>query len=305
MGYSRWNPSDWKSYTRSTTAGRSRSEVFARRGIKAAFDPKKIKMRESRDSEANPASNAIIVAFDETGSMGAIPDAFVREGLGVMVNEILDRQPVTDPHVMIMGFGDAWCDSAPLQVTQFEPDIRIAEQLKDIYLEGGGGGNRFESYNLPWYFAARRTSIDCFEKRGRKGYLFTMGDEPSAPKLLASQVREVFGDNIERDLDTRDVLAMASRKYEIFHIVIEEGWYWQNDPDSVQEQWRDLLGERVIFLSDYRRLAETIVSVMQVNEGLDTGEVVASWSGATAMVVKDALRDLTASRASETGIMHF
>ena len=39
--------------------------------------------------------------------------------------------PVADPHMMIMGVGDAWCDRAPLQVTQFEPDIRIAEQLTD------------------------------------------------------------------------------------------------------------------------------------------------------------------------------
>ena len=120
MGYSRWNPDDWKRYARSTT-GRSRSQVFSRRSIAKAFDPRYIKLRESRDSNLNPESNAIIVAFDETGSMGAIPDAFVREGLGTMVTEILDRKPVTDPHLMIMGVGDAWSDQAPLQVTQFEP----------------------------------------------------------------------------------------------------------------------------------------------------------------------------------------
>jgi hypothetical protein len=123
--------------------------------------------------------------------MGDIPDAFVREGLGTLINEILVRKPASDPQVMIMGFGDAWTDQAPLQATQFEPDIRIAEQLKDIYLEGGGGGNGFESYSLPWYFAARKTAIDCFVKRAKKGYLFTVGDEPPPPVLLAEHVRSV------------------------------------------------------------------------------------------------------------------
>jgi hypothetical protein len=305
MGYARWNPSDWTHYTRSTTAGRSRAEVFGRRSIREDFDPRLIATRESRDSDLNPESNAIIVAFDETGSMGAIPDAFVRDGLGTLVGEILQRRPVSDPHVMIMGFGDAWCDLAPLQVTQFEPDIRIAEQLKDIYLEGGGGGNRYESYNLPWYFAACKTSIDCYEKRARKGYLFTVGDEPPAPRLLARHVREVLGDRLERDLDTRDVLAMASRMYEVFHVVIEEGSYFRGDPDRVREQWRHLLGERVLFLSDYRRLAETIVSAIEVNEGRDGHEVAASWSGDTALVVADAVRSLTRRSAAKDGIVRF
>ncbi|MEE4378151.1 MAG: hypothetical protein V2J55_11670 [Candidatus Competibacteraceae bacterium] len=289
MGNARWNPSDWKNYTRSNTTGRSRAAVFSRSTIREDFDPRRIQVRESRDSGANPASNAVIVAFDETGSMGAIPDAFVREGLGVMVSEILDRKPVTDPHVMIMGFGDAWCDRAPLQATQFEPDIRIAEQLKDIYLEGGGGGNGYESYNLPWYFAAQKTSIDCFEKRGKKGYLFTVGDEPPPPVLLASHVRQVFGDSIERDLDSRDVLAMAERIYEVFHIVIEEGSFYRSRPELVKEQWRELLDERVIFLSDYRRLAETIVSTMEINEGRDSRAVTESWSNDIALVVANAV----------------
>ena len=71
MGYARWNPSDWADYTRSTIAGRSRAEVFARRSVREDFDPRRIALRESRDSDPNPQSNAIIVAFDETEARGA------------------------------------------------------------------------------------------------------------------------------------------------------------------------------------------------------------------------------------------
>jgi hypothetical protein len=206
---------------------------------------------------------------------------------------------------MIMGFGDAWCDRAPLQVTQFEPDIRIAEQLKDIFLEGGGGGNGYESYNLPWYFAARKTRIDCYKKRGNKGYLFTVGDEPPPPVLTADHARQVGGEVIERDLDSRDVLAMASRQYHVFHIVIEEGSFFRHSPALVRDSWRELLGERVIFLADYRRLAETIVSAIEINEGRDSRAVAASWSGDTALVVANAVRGLRAVPKAPSGMVRF
>ena len=75
---------------------------------------------------------------------------------------------VTDPQFLCAAIGDSKSDKTPLQVTQFESDIRIIRQLTDLYLEGGGGGNYGESYHLLWYFAAYRTAADCFEKRGKK-----------------------------------------------------------------------------------------------------------------------------------------
>ena len=158
MGTARWDPADWKAYA-GATKGRSTSAIFGRRALHDALDPRRIPLRESRDSAKNPRSTAIICALDVTGSMGMIADALARQGLGTLVEEILRRKPVSDPHVMCMGVGDATCDQAPLQVTQFEADIRIAEQLQELWLEKGGGGNCFESYDLPWYFAAMHLSL--------------------------------------------------------------------------------------------------------------------------------------------------
>lgn len=292
MGYARWDHDDWSDYA-AGQAGRRREEVFSRRSLDPEFDPLNIRLRESRDSAQNPESNAIIVAFDETGSMGGIPDAFVRAGLGTMVQALLDRRPVSDPHVMVMGFGDAWCDRAPLQVTQFEADLRIADQLARLYLEGGGGGNRYESYNLPWYFAARRTVIDCYEKRGKKGYLFTIGDEPPPPKLLAAHVREFLGEDLRRDLDNAELLRAAGRLYEIFHVVVEQGSHYRSFPDEVATGWERLLGQRVLYLADYTQLAEVIVAAIEVNEGRDPDAVAASWADAAGTVAR-ALRRLPA-----------
>jgi hypothetical protein len=300
MGTARWDPDSWTTYAHSTV-GRSTAGIFSRREIHPDLDPALIKLRESRDSAANPASNAIIVGLDVTGSMGMIADALARRGLGVLMEELLARKPVSDPHLMAMGVGDAWCDQAPLQVTQFEADIRIAEQLEKIWLEHGGGGNSFESYNLPWYFAATRTAIDCFEKRGRKGYLFTVGDEQPPPALMAAHVQRVMGSGPQSGISTRDLLAMVSRTYKVFHVVVEEGSHARAHLPQVLEEWTDLLGQHVLRLADHTKLAEVIVSAIQVSEGVDPDTVARSWSGSTAMVVKRAVGGLVPTAGTSSG----
>lgn len=294
MGGVRWNEDDWKRAS-AATRGKRTDEIFTSAGMHPALNPYGVN-RESRDSPANPASNAIIIGLDVTGSMGIIADAMAREGLGTLVEEILKRKPVSDPHVMACGIGDSYHDDAPLQVTQFEADIRIADQLKMIWLEKGGGGNSHEGYHLPWYFAAQHTQIDCFEKRNRKGYLFTVGDEEPPRELLAAHAQAIFGDSLQRDLSVHELLTLVSRTYHVFHVVVEEGSHARHHLPAVLDKWHGLLGQRVLRLKDYRRLAEVVVSAIEVNEGRDPDAVAQSWSGDTAMVVAHALRSRPASR---------
>lgn len=293
MGSARWSPDDWAGYT-TTTKGKDRATVFASRHLSADLDPSKIAVRESVDSPANPNSTPIIVALDVTGSMGEIPHQLIQGNLGTLMEELLARRPVADPHLMFMGVGDVVCDRAPLQATQFEADIRIAEQLRAIYLEGGGGGNACESYQLPWYFAATKTSIDSVAKRGKKGYLFTLGDEEPPAALTADQIKKVFGSKAGRDYTSEELLAMAERNYHVFHIIVEQGSHYRHSGEAVRRKWTKLLGQRAIGLSDYTKLAEVIVATIQANEGVDHASVVGSWSGDTSLVVAHAIKGLAA-----------
>jgi len=304
MGTARWDATDWSAYAASTTH-KTTDAVFTARTIDPDLNPLGVALRESRDSELNPASTAIIVGLDVTGSMGMIADTLARQGLGTMVEEILARQPVTDPHILIAGIGDVLYDQAPLQVTQFEADIRIARQLEKLWLEKGGGGNACESYTLPWYFAALHTALDCFEKRGKKGYLFTVGDEEPPADLPAEAIARFLGDTVSRDFDSGELLTLVSRQYHVFHVIVEEGSHARHDPHGVRRRWTDLLGQRVIGLSDHHKLAEVIVSAIEVNEGRDRDRVVKSWSGKTAAVVRRAVGALQPAPARNTGVIRF
>ena len=177
-------------------------------------------------------------------------------------------------------------------MSQFEADNRIVEQLTQIYIEHGGGGNDFESYNLPWYFAARHTEHDSILKRGKRGYLFTVGDECAPKDLTIDQLEKVIGDKPEQTITTKEMLAEAQRKYDVFHIIIEEGEFAKRELRQVKQTWGNLLGQHVISLSDHKKLAETIVGTLLMVEGQTIDKVKTAFGS----VVLNAVKHLPASR---------
>lgn len=310
MGSGRWSDSDWKDYAAvNSYSSKSVKEIYTKTGMDAALNPFGVKIRESRDSKDNPNSNALILGLDVTGSMQSVLDYMAKEGLPKLASEIYIRKPVSDPHILCLGLGDAEAgDRAPLQATQFEADIRIADQLAKLWLESGGGGNQYESYALAWYFAAKHTSIDCFEKRGKKGYLFTIGDEDPTPYLRTEDIERVLGYKPQGDssghIQMADLLTEASRRWEIFHVIVEEGSHARSNRDQVFSKWNKVLGQRALHLSDHTKLAEVIISAIQITEGASHADVVKSWDGTTAIVVGRATEALTKNpRASGAGLV--
>jgi hypothetical protein len=297
MGTTRHSSADWVAMT-ATIHAKPREEIFFRDTIHADLDPRNFEIRESRDSDANPQSTPIILAGDVTGSMGRIAEILIRKGIGTTFEEILERAKtghmVSDPHVLVMGIGDALSDRAPIQATEFEADGTVlAKQLANIYLEGNGGSNNTESYDFAWYFAANRTSTDCFEKRNRKGYLFTIGDEEAPRGLTREEIQKFTGDGVQRDFTAQELLDAAEQYYHVFHIIIAQGNYARRSLNTVKASWAAMLGQRTILLEDYNNLAEVVVSTIQVNEGMDPNSVAGTWSGDTSLVVSKAVGSLT------------
>ena len=307
MGGSSFDPGAWASFSSSRVAGKSTAAVFTSRSLKESLDPKLMKnmLRESCDDAVCPNSTAIMIGLDVTGSMHIIPDYMVRTGFPKLFEEIYNRKPVTDPHIAFLGIGDVEWDGSPVQISQFEAGMRLADQLVDMYLEGGGGGNSYESYVFAWYLAAMHTKIDCFEKRSKKGYLFTVGDEMPTPRLLPEHIKGVLGIGPETALTAQQLLDMASRNYHVFHVIIEQGNHARYHLPAVTEAWRDLLGQRALNLSDYTKLSEVIVSAIQVVEGDTVDKVAMSWSGDTSLVVRKAINDLTPAASTSGGVVRF
>lgn len=306
MGSGSWDSSKWQTFAQTNVQGKSTSQVFTSRGINEALDPRKFTngIRESVDSPDNPLSTPVAIFTDCTGSMGMLAHTVVKK-FDVVCEELLARRPVTDVHLMTGVVGDAYSDQAPFQATQFEADIRIAEQTAKLYLEGNGGGNGGESYALAWLFAAMQTATDSFDKRKKKGYLFTVGDEPvhgvegsnqgQRYGVTKEQADRFLGLKIERDLTADECLALAQARWNVFHIVVGNGSSYGY---GIEKTFGKLMPDNMLKLSDIELLPETVVSVIEFNEGKDAQTVAASWSGSTSIVVANALKSLAARDAA-------
>ncbi len=229
------------------------------------MDPKGV-LRESRDSAEHPESTAIAVLLDVTGSMRNSPRVMQKK-LCELMALLLRKGYVTDPQILVGAIGDATCDRAPFQVGQFESGVEMDEDLGRIYLEGNGGGNSYESYELAMWFMANQTSTDCFEKRGKKGYLFIIGDEKPGKNLMKEQVERVLGQTIENDIPLEDVFKQVQEKWEVFHIR-PAGTGHYNDP-RYSEPWTDAIGQNVLYVDDPNLTCEMIASAIALCEGID------------------------------------
>lgn len=247
------------SKSRSVSYGKmSREETFKNQKIDSLMDIKNKPFRESRDGEEHPDSYPIILALDVTGSMGHIPEDLIKGVFPEIMKKIIDSG-VSQPQVCFLGIGDHECDSSPFQVGEFETSDELMEKwLTKTYIEGGGGGNMGESYLLAWYFASRHTSCDAYEKRGKKGTLITIGDEPTLKSISPEEIKEIFGETPEETVLTASSLLEEARKtWDVYHINVTD---FSGKMPRTQETWREYLKEN--FINTQTSTGEDISSII-------------------------------------------
>ncbi|MEV4491024.1 hypothetical protein AB0K04_13005 [Micromonospora coxensis] len=275
------------------------------RTVHPALDPRGA-VRESRDSAEHPQSTPIAVLFDVTGSMGHVPRT-LQTKLPQLLGLLLRQGYARDPQVMFGAIGDATCDRVPLQIGQFESDNRMDDDLGRIVLEGGGGGQMSESYELALYYMARHTVTDSWSKRGRRGYLFLIGDELAYRRVDRRQVARLIGDDLGEDVPVRQIVDEVTRRWDTYYLLPAGSHYAGNR--TVLDFWRGLLGQNAVELDDLEAVCETIALTVGLGEqaiDLDTGlrDLRRAGSAATGTVSK-ALARLGGGRRTSVATLPF
>jgi hypothetical protein len=269
-------------YTDQVRAGRAS-------GVNALVDPKLVAgdasphkgqvMLEVMISDEHPNPTPIAVILDVTGSN--YHAAVTAHGKLPQLHGLLQRKGYAeDPQILFGAIGDAHSDDVPLQMGQFESDNRMDEQLEALFLEGNGGGQVRETYELAAYFLARHTYLEPYERHGKKGYVFFIGDEMPYDVVRRDYGRfgyrghtleSLVGDTLEADIATKQIFDELQERYDVFFLFQKQGSYREED---ILPAWRELLGERALVLDDPAAVCETIAAALGMLEaGYDLDEV--------------------------------
>lgn len=242
-------------------------EMFRQRYLHESLNVKN-KVRECCDSAEHPNTIPVILGIDVTGSMGDTA-VKVAQSLGVIMKEILAE--TKDVEFSIMAIGDIECDREPIQMSQFESDIRIAEALDNIYFEGRGGGNGYETYTLAWYTGLKHAKLDCW-KRGKKGIIITLGDEPLNPYIALrgeyTGLKECLGDKEQSKINTKQLYEDAATKYDIYHISVTDSGNYDYRKVRIDNSFNEVLPEghyKVACINELPGVISSIVNEASAN----------------------------------------
>lgn len=267
MGGGKWSPNTYKARIKQQRDRGQDSFSYSQgaSGVHPSLNPYGLEVRESRDSAEHPNSNAIIIALDVSGSMGRVVRA-IHKDLPQLFKLLLGHEYVPHPQILFAAFAHAAMNQVPLQVGQFESDNRMDENLENMIIGGqlAGGGSPGESAEHIFYLAARHTSIDCWEKRQKKGYLFIITDEEATGRVVKKdEVHRFIGPGLKDDVPLDQIITEAGEKYHIF-AVIPMG---ASANSSVVEFWKSALGPgRVIQLEDPEYVSEAMALTIGLTE---------------------------------------
>jgi hypothetical protein len=112
---------------------------------------------------------------------------------------------------------------------------------------------------------AHHTAIDCHEKRGKRGYLFIIGDEAPYPRVKRREIEKVLGYRPQSDVLTEHLVAELERTFDTYFILPRMTHHWNNA--EVHRRWVQLLGQNVLRLEEPAGICELIASTIGLAEG--------------------------------------
>ena len=213
--------------------------------------------------------NPVVLKLDVTGSNKHAAKT-IWDKLPMFFGQLTIKDLLDDPWVSIAANGDApMRDSCPLQVCEFRQGSDLDIELEKLFLEGGGGSNHMESYDLGAWFYANR----CKLREDALPFFFFLADEGVYPSLDAKTIEEVCGEPSGETVTAKDNFDALKENFKgnvfLIHLPYGNG----TKDRAIVLQWMDLLGsDHVLCLSDPKAMIDVILGVISKVSGRRTHE---------------------------------
>jgi len=233
-------------------AGRSYSEATTKGVVAKDLVPNGL----TTDSE-----NPLVVLCDVTGSMGEWP--------GVIFSKLpyldIEGKSYLGPtmETSFGAIGDAHKgDTYPLQVRQFDKGQKLSDHLKALVIEGKGGNDHCESYELAALYYARKVQMPA--AKGKPIMIF-IGDEGLHDYVTKAMAADIHVRLTEARIDTPDIFKELTRKFSVYVVRKPYGDSYER---IIHQQWEKLIGEdHVLMLPGADRVVDVIFGILAHETG--------------------------------------
>jgi hypothetical protein len=212
------------------------------------------------------SESPLVIACDVTGSMGEWP-AVIFSKLPYLE---LEGKEYLGPSMEISfaAVGDAYCDNYPLQVRPFASGKDLEKRLKELIIEGGGGGQVMESYDLAGLYYARNAGMP----NAIKPIFIYIGDEMLYDNVAEDQAKDVARTITNGRMTSRQVIEELKNKFSVYLIRKNYDTSSNNSISStdrrIQEQWESYLGaDHVAMLPEAQRVVDVIFGILAKETG--------------------------------------
>jgi hypothetical protein len=237
-----------RSYDAAVTAGKRTKDLIA-------------------ENVTTKSSSPLIIVIDETGSMGDWP-ATIFSKLPYLENE--GKEYLGDDfEICFMAIGDAYCNEKyPLQVRPFAKGTELKDRLTELVIEGGGGGQTTETYELAALFAAEKIDLP----NAVKPIMIFIGDEQCYNSISPDHAERLLGIKLEKTLTTAAVFKKLKEKFSVYLVRKAYGTAGDNsmsaDDKRITEDWAQYLGhDHIANLPKADRVVDVIFGILAKESG--------------------------------------
>ncbi|VVB78555.1 Uncharacterised protein [uncultured archaeon] len=254
-----YDPGPWSGY--SFSSARARYDDHVGRSYDDAVSAKKSKKDLIERSLETKCESPVVIACDVTGSMGEWPAVIFSKlpYLDLEGKEYLGK----GMEISFAAVGDAYCDTYPLQVRPFDCGKNLEKRLKELVIEGGGGGQCSESYDL----AALYYSNNVKMPNAIHPLFIFIGDEGLYESIDKGQAKSVVGLDLKQRMNTKEVMDELKRKYSVYLVrkpyEVSSGDGMSSIDKQIYSQWESYLGaDHIAILPEAGRVVDVIFGIM-------------------------------------------
>jgi hypothetical protein len=254
-----YDPGPWKGYD--FASARRTYDVHVGRSYDDAVSKKVAPSKLIIPKLVTQSTAPLVIACDVTGSMGDWPATIFSKlpYLDKEGQEYLGK----DLAISFAAIGDAYSDNYPLQVRDFAQGKDLEKRLKELIIEGNGGGQTQESYDLAALYYAR----NCDMPKAVQPIFIYIGDEGLYPSVDKTYAKEWSRVDLEGKMTTKDAIGELQKRFSVYLVrkpyELGRGDIMGDTDKRIYGQWCDYLGEdHIATLPDASRVVDVIFGIL-------------------------------------------